>query len=132
MKSRAVSLKLGAGAAFYALAACADGRMTLSGTGGAAALEGNPVMRAMMARFGTEGGLWAEKILVGVLCVLIAKFGEREMKRRAPWLDRIPTTKWARAWVRGGDRSWVAYGPLYGTALFQLLAAGSWLWLRAG
>lgn len=88
-------------------------------------------MRAMMERFGHAGGLWLEKSLVGLVCVLIACYGEREMKRRAPWLDRIPSTKWARAWVKSGDRSWTAYAPLYGTALFQLLAAASWLWVRS-
>ncbi|MFI5347843.1 MAG: hypothetical protein ACHQ51_15840 [Elusimicrobiota bacterium] len=122
--------KLSVGAAFYALAAFADLRLTVAGTGGAAALEGNPVMRSMMARFGPEAGLWIEKTLVGALCVLIAHYGEREMKRRAPWLDRIPSTKWARDWVKSGDRSWAAYGPLYGAALGQLAAAGSWVWLR--
>lgn len=119
--------KLAAGCVFYVLAAAADVRMTLAGTAGAPGLEGSPVMRAMMARFGPAGGLWTEKLLVGLVCWAIARYGEREMKRRAPWLDRIPSTRWARAWVRGGDRSWIAYAPLYGAALCQLLAAGSWL-----
>jgi hypothetical protein len=44
-------------------------------------------------------------------------------------MESGPATRRARAWVRSGDRSWVAYGPLYGAALGQLLAAGSWLWL---
>ena len=119
--------KLLAGLALYALAAAADVHMTLAGTAGATGLEGSPIMRAMMTRFGPAGGLWAEKILVGVLCAFIAMYGEREMKRRAPWIDRIPSTKWARAWVKSGDRSWTAYAPLYGAALCQLLAAGSWV-----
>jgi hypothetical protein len=124
--------KLAAGAALYAAAAALDMRLTLLGLGGSAGLEGNPLMRATMGKFGVAGGLLVEKILVGGVCLLIAKYGEREMKRRAPWLDRIPSTKWARAWVRGGDRSWVAYAPLYGAALGQLLAAASWAYLRAG
>lgn len=123
--------KLAVGVAFYAAAAFADACLTLAGTHGVADLEGSPVMRAMMARFGPAGGLIIEKALVGALCSLIAKYGEREMKRRAPWIDRIPSTKWAREWVKSGDRSWTAYAPLYGAALFQLLAAASWLWLRA-
>jgi len=126
-RSSGAARKLRAGAAVYALAAFADVRLTVAGTGGAPDLEGNPVMRAMMARFGLEGGLWVEKILVGALCLLIAKYGEREMKRRAPWIDKIPSTRWARAWVKSGDRSWVAYAPLYGAALGQLLAAASWI-----
>ncbi len=129
MRSSSGFPRLTAGILFYALAAFADLRLTVSGTGGAVDLEGNPAMRAMMTRFGPEGGLWIEKIAVGALCVLIARYGEREMKRRAPWLDRIPSTRWAREWVRSGDRSWAAYAPLYGAAAAQALAAGSWLWL---
>lgn len=125
-----VRRKLAVGAGLYALAAFADVRMTLAGTMGDARLEGSPVMRAMMGWFGHENGLWLEKALVGLLCLLIANYGEREMKRRAPWIDRIPSTKWARAWVKSGDRSWTAYAPLYGAAVFQLLAAASWLCLE--
>lgn len=130
MKWRLSTNKLGYGVTFYALSASADLQMTMSGSMGAPALEGNPLMRAMMVRFGPEGGLWLEKSLVGLICLVIAVVGEREMKRRAPWLDLIPSTKRMRAWVKSGDRSWTAYTPLYSAALFQLLAAGCWLWLR--
>lgn len=126
-----MSRALGLGAVLYVLSALADIHLTVAGMRGAADLEGNPVMRAMMARFGLEAGLWIEKTLVGIPCVLVAHYGVREMKRRAPWIDRIPSTKWAREWVKSGDRSWVAYAPLYGTALGQFLAALSWFWLGA-
>jgi hypothetical protein len=122
--------KLAVGSAFYALAAVADIVMTLVGMGGKLELEGNPVMRAVMAHFGLEVGLCLEKALVGVLCFVIAKYGEREIKRGADWIWKIPSTKWARAWMRRGDRSWIAYAPLYAVAASQLLAAASWAFLE--
>ena len=121
--------KLAVGSAFYALAAVADIVMTLAGMDGRLELEGNPVMRAVMAHFGLETGLFLEKALVGALCFVIAKYGEREIKRRADWIWRVPSTKWARAWMRRGDRSWIAYAPLYVVAVSQLLAAASWAFL---
>lgn len=125
-----MSRGLAAGAALYALAAYADLRLTLEGTGGRPSLEGNPIIAEMMIRLGPAGGLWTEKILVGAVCAAVAAVGAPAMRRRAPWLDRIPSTRWARAWVKSGDRSWMAYVPLYGAALGQLAAAGSWIWLR--
>ena len=118
--------KLALGVGFFVLTAVADTRMTLAGIGGDLELEGNPVMRAAMTHFGLEGGLWLEKALVGLVCFLIAKYGEREIKRGADWIWKVPASKWARAWMRRGDRSWIAYLPLYGVAVSQLLAAVSW------
>ena len=83
-------------------------------------------MRAIMALFGIEVGIWLEKALVGVICFVIAKYGEREIMRGAPWIWKVPSTQWARAWMRRQDRSWIAYIPLYGVALSQLVAAASW------
>jgi len=118
--------KLALGIGFFALTAVADIRMTLAGMGGDLELEGNPVMRAIMALFGIEGGIWLEKVLVGVICFVIAKYGEREIKRGAAWIWKVPSTQWARVWMRRRDRSWIAYLPLYGVALSQLVAAASW------
>ena len=118
--------KLALGIGFFALTAFADIRMTLAGMGGDLELEGNPVMRAVMALFGIEGGIWLEKALVGVICFVIAKYGEREIKRGAAWIWKVPSTQLARAWMRRRDRSWIAYVPLYGVALSQLVAAASW------
>jgi hypothetical protein len=118
--------KLAVGSVFYALAAVADIRMTLAGMGGELELEGNPVMRAVMTQFGLEAGLFLEKALVGVICFLIAKYGEREIKRGEGWIWKLPSTRWTRAWMRRGDRSWIAYTPLYIVAASQLLAAASW------
>ncbi len=118
--------KLALGIGFFALTAVADIKMTLEGMGGDLELEGNPVMRAVMALFGIEGGIWLEKALVGVICFVIAKYGEREIKRGADWIWKVPSTQWARAWMRRRDRSWIAYLPLYGVAVSQLVAAASW------
>ena len=118
--------KLAIGVGFFALTAIADIRMTLAGLDGNLELEGNPVMRAIMALFGIEVGIWLEKALVGVICFVIAKYGEREIMRGAPWIWKVPSTQWARAWMRRQDRSWIAYIPLYGVALSQLVAAASW------
>jgi hypothetical protein len=94
---------------------------------GVLALEGNGFLRGVMARFGIAGGLCLDKAAVGALCFIIAKYGEREIKRGAPWIERVPSTRWARAWMKSGDRSGIAYVPLYGTSLFQLLAAAGWM-----
>ena len=115
------------GAGLYALAALSDIHMTLKGMDGALQLEGNAVMRALMARVGIAPGIWLGKAAVGALCCLIAHYGVPEIKRGAPWIDKVPSTRWARAWMKSGDRSWIAYLPLYGTALFQLMAALSWV-----
>ncbi len=123
--------KLALGSALYVLAAAADIRMTLAGISGDLALEGNPVMRAAMALFGPEAGLILEKSLVGIICFVIAKYGEREIKRDADWIWKIPSTRWVRAWMRRGDRSWIAYAPLYAVAVSQFLAAASWVFVRA-
>lgn len=118
---------LEAGAAAYALAALADIHWTLKGMEGDLSLEGNAVMRGVMARVGIVNGLWLGKAAVGLLCFAIAKYGEPEIRRGAAWIDKVPSTRRARAWMKSGDRSWIAYIPLYGAALCQLLAAGAWL-----
>lgn len=122
--------RLAIGASFFVLAAFVDARWTLAGLGGELSNEGNPVMRAVMARFGLETGLWLAKSLVGIACVLIAFRGEAEIRRKAGWIWRVPMTPWARAWMKSGDRSWIAFIPLYGAAAFQLLAAAGWAVLR--
>jgi len=123
--------KLALGSALYVLTALADIGMTLTGMGGDIKLEGNPVMRAVMAHFGLETGLFLEKALVGAICFVIAKYGEREIKRGADWIWKLPSTKRTKAWMRRGDRSWIAYTPLYGVAVSQLLAAASWAFVKA-
>ncbi len=122
--------KLVLGSMLYVLAALADINMTLAGMGGDIKLEGNPVMRLVMAHFGLEAGLFLGKTLVGAICFVIAKYGEREIKRGADWIWKLPSTKRTRAWMRRGDRSWIAYTPLYAVAVSQLLAAASWAFVK--
>ena len=107
------------GGAFYVLAALADIHLTLAGMNGDLSLEGNAVMRALMERVGIAEGLWLGKAAVGLACCALAGVGEPDIRRGAAWIDKVPSTPWARAWI--------AYVPLYGTACFQLLAALSWL-----
>lgn len=118
--------RLALGSTLYVLAALADIKMTLAGMGGDIKLEGNPVMRAVMAHFGLETGLFLEKALVGAICFVIAKYGEREIKRGADWIWKLPSTKRTKAWMKRGDRSWIAYTPLYAVAVSQFLAAATW------
>lgn len=124
-------MTLAGGVLLYALAAWADAALTLRGLGGDLALEGNPFLRATMARLGAGPGLFVEKLATGLVCVALAYFLEPEIKRRAAWIDKVPSTPWARAWMKRGERSWIAYVPLYGTAAFQLFGAASWAALRA-
>ena len=123
--------KLALGSALYVVAALADIKMTLTGMGGAIDLEGNPLMRAAMAHWGVETGLFLQKAWVGAICFVVAKYGEREIKRGADWIWKLPSTKRTRAWMRSGDRSWIAYTPLYAVAISQLLAAASWAFVKA-
>ncbi len=101
--------RLPIGLGFFSLAAVADIRMTLEGIQGQLELEGNPVMHAFMTMVGPEAGLWIGKAMVGLLCFLVAKYGEREIRRGADWITKVPSTPSARAWMRRGDSSWIAY-----------------------
>lgn len=122
--------KLALGSALYVVAALADIKMTLTGMDGAINLEGNPLMRAAMVHLGVETGLFLQKALVGAMCFMVAKYGEREIKRGADWIWKLPSTKRTRVWMRSGDRSWIAYAPLYAVAISQLLAAVSWAFVK--
>lgn len=117
------------GAFCYILAALADIYWTLTGLGGNPALEGNALMRALMERVGIVNGICLGKAAVGLGCFAIAKYGAPEIRRKAPWIDKVPSTRWARDWMNSGDRSWIAILPLYGTALSQLFAAAGWVYL---
>lgn len=100
--------------------------------GGDLALEGNPFLRGLMARLGIVNALFLSKAAVGLGCFFIALYGEPEIRRGAAWIDKVPSTRWARAWMKSGDRAWIAYVPLYGTAASQALAALSWMALGRG
>lgn len=119
-----------AAALVYLAAASADALLTLRGMRGDLTLEGNPFLRATMARLGPGWGLTLEKAAVGLAFLALAVLLEPEIRRKAAWIDKIPSTPWARAWYKRGDRSWLAWLPLYGTAAFQALGAVSWLAVR--
>ncbi len=122
---------LGIGIVLYSVAAATDMYMTLQGIGGDLAMEGNPIMRAMMRRLGPELGLLTEKVAVGCITGLIALRGERAIRDGAAWIRKVPSTRWARDWMQRKDRSWVAFIPLYTAAAGQGLATVSWALLDA-
>ena len=119
--------RLGLGIAFYALAAAADVAVTLMGIGGNVALEGNPFLRGTMEWLGPAPGLVIQKGIIGAVAIGIAKVGEGAIRRGDPWIWRIPMTRWVRHWIRRGDRSWIAFIPLYAAAAGQSAACASWL-----
>jgi hypothetical protein len=104
-----------------------DIHLTLTGMDGVLDLEGNPIMRATMRWLGLEAGLVTQKALIGGLLALIAVCGERAIANQERWIWQVPSTRWAREWMRKSDRSWIAYIPLYAVAVGQAVAAGSWL-----
>ena len=122
---------LGFGVALYAAAALADSIMTLRGLGGDLQLEGNPIMRAVMAQLGAGMGLALQKAAIGGGAILIATVGEPAIADRAAWTRWIPTTPWVRAWMHRKDRSWIAFIPLYAAIVGQGFAAASWAALAA-
>ena len=103
--------------------------MTLSGIDGDPQRAGNPAMRWMMFQFGPAPGIIMQKTGVGILATLIALYGERAIRNRARWLAWVPTSRWGKSWLRQKNRSWIAYLPLYGAAVSQLLAALSWVFM---
>ncbi len=115
------------GVALYLAAALADAHMTLRGMGADLGLEGNPLARALMEQLGAELGLAVQKAAIGGSTILIAVIGERAIRNQEPWIWRIPTTRWVRAWMRKKDRSWIAFIPLYAAIVSQGLAAASWV-----
>lgn len=119
--------RLGLGIAFYTLAAAADVAATLMGIGGNAALEGNPILRGTMQWLGPAPGLVIQKGIIGAVAIGIAKVGEGAIRRGDPWIWRIPMTRRVRHWMRRGDRSWIAFVPLYAAAAGQTAACASWL-----
>ena len=93
-------------------------------------MEGNPIMRGMMAALGPTWGLVTEKLAIFGMCLAIAIFYGHAIQEQKPWIYKIPSTKWARQWMRAGDRSWIALVPLYVIAISQGLAAVSWIVLE--
>jgi len=117
---------LGCGVVLYAAVALADTNMTLRGVGSDLQLEGNPVMRGMMRQLGAATGLAIQKAVIGVATIAIALVGEPAIQRRESWIWKIPSTPWVRSWMRSGDRSWIAFIPLYAASIGQGFAVASW------
>lgn len=125
--------RLGLGLALYVVTALADTAMTVRGMAGNLQMEGNPVMRAMMELMGVQAALFVQKGGIGALAAVVAVQGERAIRSRAEWIWKVPSIPWVRRWMRRGERSWIAYLPLYGASVAQAFAAASWaaLELRA-
>ena len=117
------------GLALYGVFATADTLLTLHGTQGDLALEGNPVMQFMMAIFGPVAGLVLEKLLVAIVATLLAFVVLRGIHAELPWVYRLALTPLSRRWMRHRRRYWIAHLPLYLAALAQGAAALSWAYL---
>ena len=117
------------GATFYACAALGDTILTLDGVGADLALEGNPIMRALMESFGALSGLVIAKVAIATAAIAISFVWERAIREDRPWIWRIPMSSWARRWMRKKDRSWIAFIPLYAAAIAQSFAVVGWVWL---
>lgn len=119
------------GVPLYLACAALDATLTIRGMGGDLAMEGSPVMRAMMVRFGITGGLIFEKGLVLLAALLVAVAAFRGIHREAVWVYRLALTPATRNWMRKQRRYGVAFLPLYLAAGAQGLAAAGWLWVMS-
>ena len=117
------------GVALYASASLGDTVLTLNGVGADLALEGNPIVRALMESFGALSGLVIAKAAIGTAAIAISVIWERAIREDRPWTWKIPASSWARRWMQKKDRSWIAFIPLYAAAIAQAFAVAGWLWL---
>ena len=116
-------------ASAYVLCAGLDAYLTAMGLQGNIALEGNPIIKAMMAQFGIVAGMVLEKGIVLALAVAIAISAYRGIAKDADWVYVLALTRATKKWMQRKKRYWVAFVPLYLIALAQGLAALSWLYL---
>ena len=115
----------------YVLFASLDVNFTLMGIHGDISLEGNPIMRYMMAGLGLMGGLIVEKSLVllaGISVAIVAVIG---IEKDADWVFYLAFTRVTRNWMKRKKRYWVAFLPLYFVAFSQGVAAAVWVHLIA-
>lgn len=129
MTSTLRDITLWTGIIFYAIAAIADAGLTLHGIDNDPTLEANLLLRSFMIKIGPLETLILFKSLVGITCILVAVYLKPEIKRHAEWIKYVPMLPVVRRWLDSGDRSWIAYIPLYATAVAWTLAAFSWSWL---
>ena len=113
----------------YVFFALLDIFFTLKGVHGDIAIEGNPIMRYMMANFGLMGGLVVEKSLVLLLATTVAIASVIGIEKEADWVYYLAFTRVTRNWMKRKKRYWVAFLPLYFVAFSQGLAAASWMYL---
>ncbi len=113
----------------YVLFAFLDISFTLKGINGDISIEGNPIMRYMMANFGLIGGLVVEKSLVLLLGTTVAIVSVIGIGKEADWVYYLAFTRVTRNWMKRKKRYWVAFLPLYFVAFSQGVAAASWVHL---
>ena len=70
----------------YVFFALLDIFFTLKGVHGDIAIEGNPIMRYMMANFGLMGGLIVEKSLVLLLATTVAIAAVIGIEKEVDWV----------------------------------------------
>jgi hypothetical protein len=115
----------------YVFFALLDIFFTLKGVNGDIAIEGNPIMRYMMANFGLMGGLVVEKSLVLLLATTAAIVSVIGIEKEADWVYYLAFTRVTRNWMKRKKRYWVAFLPLYFVAFSLGVAAASWVYLIA-
>ena len=113
----------------YVLFASLDTYFTLGGINGNVSLEGNPVMRYMMVRFGLMTGLIIEKILVFLIALILAIVSFIGIDKKSDWVYYLALKQTTRNWMKRKKRYWMAFVPLYFVAISQGLAAMSWAYL---
>jgi len=126
---QSLAFNLSVGLILYLLLAGLDTYLTVQGIGGDIELEGNPMMRQIMARFGILGGIVLEKGMVLLIALGVAIVASIGIEKEASWVYFLALTPMTRRWMRRRKRRWVAFLPLYGVALFQGLASASWLYI---
>ena len=128
-EDRILKTHLFVGTTLFLVLAGLDIYLTLKGTAGNLAMEGNPVMRFMMSQFGHLGGLLIEKSLVlAVVIILGVKVGTG-IKEKKNWVYYLALTPMTRRWMKRKRRFFVAYVPLYLVDLGQAVAVGLWFLL---
>ena len=112
-RKRNLILHLSIGIPLYVLLASLDVYFTLRGINGEIALEGNPVMRYMMAAFGPLGGLVIEKSLVFLISLILSIIAFIGIEKEADWVYYLALTRLTRNWMKRKKRYWVAFVPIY-------------------
>jgi NAD-dependent oxidoreductase involved in siderophore biosynthesis len=88
----------------YVFFALLDIFFTLKGVHGDIAIEGNPIMRYMMANFGLMGGLVVEKSLVLLFATTVAIASFIGIEKEADWVYYLAFTRVTRNWMKRKKR----------------------------